>query len=138
MMGQYLTGFINYTYDVTTSGYFGLQYYYEDPNKQRDYLRLNPYQSRPHPQPYARANLDLHTPANFGIRIAGFHPLSLLNLNIIANWRAGSYSTYNPNSIPGVVDNVQWKDYHNLNLRLSKTCSFPEHRCNFMSMSTTL
>jgi outer membrane receptor protein involved in Fe transport len=131
MMGQYLTGFINYTYDVTTSGYFGLQYYYEDPNKQRDYLRLNPYQSRPHPQPYARANLDLHTPANFGIRIAGFHPLSLLNLNIIANWRAGSYSTYNPNSIPGVVDNVQWKDYHNLNLRLSKTLQFSRTSVQF-------
>ena len=32
--------------------------------------------------------------------------------------------TYNPENIPGITDNVQWKDYYNLDLRLSKNVDF--------------
>ncbi|GBD94015.1 TonB dependent receptor [bacterium BMS3Abin05] len=122
-IGRWVTGFLNYTYDVTTSGYFGLLRYYEDPNKERDYLRLNPYQSRPHPRPYARANLNFHTPNRFGKQWLGVYPLGGWNWNILADWKAGSYTTYNPNSLPGVVDNVRWKDWYNVNMRLSKVFS---------------
>lgn len=120
MVGRWLSGFINYTYDVQTSGYFGLQMYYEDPTKQRDYLRLNPYQSKPQPQPYARANIDLHTPDDFGPAWGGVQVLGGWNLNILADWRTGAYSTYNPEKLPGIVDNVQWKDWYNVDLRLTK------------------
>ncbi len=118
--GRWFAGFVNYTYDVRTSGYFGLVENYEDPNLQRDYLRLNPYQSKPEPQPYARAHLDLHTPENWGPIWLSWYPLASWYLNMIANWRAGSYYTYNPNKIPGVVNDTQWKDRYNLDLRLSK------------------
>jgi outer membrane receptor protein involved in Fe transport len=74
-IGTWVTGFINYTYEVRTYGYFGLTEYWEDPNKQREYLRQNPYQERPHPRPYMRANLDFHTPVNFGIEWMGFYPM---------------------------------------------------------------
>ena len=120
LTGKWVSGFINYTYDVHTSGYFGLTSYYEDPNKQRNYLRLNPYQEKPHPQPYARANIDFHTPNNFGPVWMGINPFGGWNLNILAAWRAGSYTTYNPHNIPGIVDNVQWRDWHNVDLRISK------------------
>ena len=118
--GDWLTGFVNYTYEVRTYGYFGLLSYYEDPNKQRDYLRLNPYQQRPHPRPYARANLTFRTPKDFEPRWLGHHLLGDLNLTILANWKAGQFATFNPKNIPGVVDNVQWKNLYNLDLRLSK------------------
>jgi len=118
--GDWITGFVNYTYDVSTSGYFGLLSYYQDPNKQRDYLRQNPYQSKPHPQPFARLNLDLHTPTQFGGRYFGIQPLADWSLNLLASWRAGAFETYNPNNIPGVVDNVRWKNYYNVDLRFSK------------------
>ncbi len=118
--GRWVSGFVNYTYDVQTSGYFGLQTYYQDPTRQRDYLRLNPYQSRPRPRPYTRANLDLHTPADFGPVAMGWRPLADWNLNILADWRTGSYSTYNPKGLPGILDNVQWRDWYNINLRLSR------------------
>ncbi len=36
--GGWLRGFINYTYDVVTSGYFDITQYYQDINKQRAYL----------------------------------------------------------------------------------------------------
>ncbi|MFQ6676639.1 MAG: outer membrane beta-barrel protein, partial [Fidelibacterota bacterium] len=120
-VGRWFTGFINYTYEVRTYGYFGLTEYYEDPNKQREYLRQNPYQERPHPRPYMRAVLDFHTPGSFGPPVKGLYPLGGWNLNFIATWRAGAFATYNPNNLPGVVDNVRWKDRHNVDLRLTKT-----------------
>jgi len=125
--GRWLTGFLNYTYDVATSGYFGLQRYYEDPNKQRDYLRNNPYQSKPRPQPYARFNIDLHTPSDFGPVWLGHKWLGNWNLNLLANWRAGAYATYNPHNIPGVVDNVRWKDTYNFDMRLTKSLRFDRY-----------
>lgn len=118
--GNFFTGFLNYTYDVRTSGYFGLQKYYENPSEQRAYERLNPYQSKPHPKPYARANVDFHTPDHYGPVYAGVYPLGDWNINILAEWKSGRFETFNPFSIPGLVDNIQWKDWHNFDLRISK------------------
>lgn len=118
--GAWISGFVNYTYDVGSSGYFDLTQYYQDVNKQRAYLQLNPYQSKPHPQPYARANVTIRTPDTFGPEVVGINPLAGWSLNILATWQTGSYGTYNPNSIPGVVDNVQWADSYNLDMRLMK------------------
>ncbi len=122
--GEWFSGFLNYTYDVRTSGYFGLLRYYQDPNEQRDYLRQNPSQDRPHPMPYARANLNFFTPVDFGPEWGFFKPLADWRLNILADWQSGEYETYNPDNIPGVVDDVQWKNYFNVDLRIMKTIDF--------------
>ncbi|HNW58076.1 MAG TPA: TonB-dependent receptor [bacterium] len=114
-VGRWISGFINYTYDVRTSGYFGLLSYYQDPARQRDYVALNTYQSKPRPQPYARINLDLHTPHDLGLPV-----LADINLNILGGWSAGAYDTYNPNDLAGIQDNVRWKDTYYLDMRLSK------------------
>ncbi len=119
--GRWFSGFINYTYDVRTSGYFGLLAYYEDPKRQREYLKQNPVMQRRHPLPFARANLDFHTPANFGSKIGSLYPFADWRLNILANYRTGSYYTYNPYQKPGVSDDTQWRDYYNVDLKISKT-----------------
>ena len=119
-VGRWITGFVNYTYEVSTNGYFGLLYYYQNPNRQREYLRNNLYQERPHPLPYARLNLDVHSPNDFGPAIAGIKPLAAINVNLLGDWQSGAYTTYNPNAIPGVEDNVRWKDWYNLDLRITK------------------
>ncbi len=118
--GDWLTGFVNYTYMVNTYGYFGLLENYENPTKMREYLNENEYQEKPVPRPYARASIDLHSPRRFGLNLGGFYPLGGINLNILAAWKAGSYSTYNPNNKPGVLNNVQWVDSYSLTLRLTK------------------
>lgn len=122
--GRWLTGFINYTYHVETHGYFGLENVYEDPLEQRKYLKQNPYLERPRARPFARANIDLHSPTDFGPQMFGFYPFEKLYLIFLAEWRAGRYETYNPNQIPGIVDNVQWQDYYNVDLRFSKVINF--------------
>ncbi len=120
-VGRWLSGMINYTYDVRKSGYFGYLEYNEDPQLQRDYLRLNPTVTRRHPVPYARVNLDFHSPDEFGPRIMNQNPLGGWRLTVLANWRSGSYETFNPQKLPGVVDDVQWLDWHTVNLRIGKT-----------------
>lgn len=118
--GGWLRGFINYTYDVSSSGYFGETVYFQDINLEKAFLLLNPQQNKPVPQPYARANIEFVTPETFGPSMGGTNPLGGWSLSLIANWQAGAYNTYNPASIPGVANNVQWVDYYNVDMRLAK------------------
>ncbi len=118
--GGWFRGFVNYTYDVVTSGYFDVTQYYQDINKQRAYLLKNPQQSKPVPQPYARANVEFVTPDDFGPSLFGNKLLGGWSLSILANWHAGAHATYNPNNVPGVSNNVQWVDYYGVDMRLAK------------------
>ncbi|MFH1851938.1 MAG: carboxypeptidase-like regulatory domain-containing protein [Candidatus Neomarinimicrobiota bacterium] len=118
--GDWLTGFVNYTYMINTYGYFGLLENYENPTKMREYLKDNEYQEKPVPRPYARAGIDLHSPDRYGLRLGGFYPLGGITLNILASWKTGSYSTYNPNNQAGIINNVQWVDSYSIKLRLTK------------------
>jgi outer membrane receptor protein involved in Fe transport len=51
----------------------------------------------------------------------GFYPFASWNFNVLADWKTGAYETYNPQGLPGIVDDVQWKDWYNVDLRVSKT-----------------
>jgi hypothetical protein len=117
---RWLSGFINYTYDVRTSGYFGLLENYQDPNTMKEYLRENPVQNRPRPQPYARANLLLQTPDGFGPRVLGIHLFQDWRFNFLAYWKAGEFYTFNPNATPGVVDNYQFRNTFLIDFRITK------------------
>jgi len=121
MWGKWFSGNINYEYRVSTSGYFGVGQYYENPAEQREYLRSNPYQSKPIPRPRFKAYLDFHTPSDLGPDLGGLRPLGGWLFNFLGQWTAGYWGTWNPNNIPGIIYNVQWRDYYNVNLKVSKT-----------------
>lgn len=139
-MGKWVTGFINYTYMVRSYGYFGLTHYYQDPQEQLEYLQLNPYQERPQPLPYWRGNFQFSLPENFGPYIfSNFQPFGGWKLNLLGNYNTGSYATYNPNSIPGLVDNIQWKNQYNLDVKLSKSLENNFMKVNlFLDMKNAL
>ncbi len=119
--GDFITGFINYTYLVKSSGYFGLTKYYEDPNLQRESDIVNPGQFKPHAQPYINAAINIAAPSMFGPSIFGFRPFSQWVISTLFNYESGEYSTYNPSKKPGIIDNVQWKDRWFLDMRISKS-----------------
>jgi hypothetical protein len=135
--GNWVQGFANYTYDVRTNGFFGLRQYYQDRGQQRDYVRDNIYEEKPVPQPYARGNIDLFTPEDFGPEFVGQKLLGDWRINFVASWSAGTYFTWTgPGSTPGIQYNVQWKDSYNVNMRVSK--NFRVARANiqfFMDVS---
>jgi outer membrane receptor protein involved in Fe transport len=124
--GRWLSGFVNYTYQVTTSGFFGTDVIYQNPSEQRDYNRdtRHRYQFRPIPQPYARANISIMTPAEYGPRVFGLAPLGFWRLNIIGDWRTGGWTTWKTEEDKTITQNVQLKDSYNLSLRFTKTFDF--------------
>jgi outer membrane receptor protein involved in Fe transport len=128
-IGRWLTGWTNYNYMVITSGYIGRRDYYEDPIQNRLYGLQNPYQQRPKARPSIRTNLMFLTPQNWGPKTAGFYPLDGVRLSLFFQWQAGSWITYNPNNVPGIEENLQWRPYSNWNMRLTK--DFAANGLNF-------
>jgi len=126
--GEWVRGFINYTYQVSTSGNFGLRSNSENPAIQRENQRNKTFfeQNKPIPRPYARANIDIFTPLGWGPDIMGIKPLEDWRMNILASWRAGvNFSWTGPGGVrPGFENNIQWQDSYNIDLRISKAFDF--------------
>jgi hypothetical protein len=122
--GDWFQGFINYTYDVRTRGRFGFEYAYENPAIQRDYERTtdDSEQEKPIPAPFGHINLNFFTPRDYGPELGGIYPLGDWRMSLLGDWSSGTYFTWTGGgSIPGIIYNVQWKDYWNFDLRFSKT-----------------
>jgi outer membrane receptor protein involved in Fe transport len=126
--GNWIQGFFNYTYMVTSLGYFGWGAYYENIVRQIDYEKSSTWhvQSKPKPQPYARLSVDLFTPGKFGPEFGGLYPIGDWRLNLLSTWSAGSYMSWNGGkpAAEGFVNNLQYKDNYNTNLKLTKNLQF--------------
>jgi outer membrane receptor protein involved in Fe transport len=127
--GDWVRGFATYTYQVTTSGAFGKATINEDPSQQILIDRNTPnlYQQKPIAQPRANASITFLTPGDFGPNFLGLQPFGTWDLNVLAQWRAGEWINYNPNQVTEIgtiVQNVQVKDFYNIDLRLNKTFDF--------------
>jgi hypothetical protein len=122
--GDWVVGNINYEYRVGTSGFFGTDIIYENPADMREHLRKNPVQEKPRPRPRLKSWIDLYTPGDFGPQWGKQNILGDWHFNFITRWSAGSWFTWNPNSIPGVQYNVQWSDNLNVDLKISKIFPF--------------
>jgi len=121
--GDWIRGFANFTYQVQTTGQFGKQQIFDDPAQQKiaDQNTPNLYQQKPIPQPRANLSLTFLSPVDFGPEFLGFQPLANWTMNLLGEWRAGEYITYNPNNSRAVINNVQVSDYLNFDLQISKT-----------------
>ena len=126
--GNWFQGFINYTYDVRSSGWYGIDSYFQNQIDQLKYELANPattQQNKPIPRPFARLNLDFFTPQEFGPTVLGLHLLADWRVNLVGSWSSGYYLTWTGGaSIPGVLNNAQWSDYWNINMRITKSFQF--------------
>ncbi|MCK5457176.1 MAG: TonB-dependent receptor, partial [Melioribacteraceae bacterium] len=121
--GEWFQGFFNYTYDVTTSGNFGWSRQFENPTEQKTYERTSgdEKQVKPVPRPYARINLNFFSSSRLGIFLGDWR------LNFVGGWNNGFYLTWTGGgSIPGILNNVQWKDTYTVDLRFSKSISISD------------
>jgi hypothetical protein len=123
--GDWIQGFVNYTYMVRTTGGFGWSTYYQDQIQQAQFQITNPIISKPVPQPYGRANIDLFSPLNYGPEMGGLYPLADWRVSLLGSWASGSYFTWvGGGSYPGVSNNIQWTDTYNFDVRISKGFKF--------------
>jgi len=123
--GNWIQGTANYTYQLETSGNFNYSTYYENQQLMLNYLNTTAEgeQSKPVPQPYARVQVDLFTPdRDFGPEVEGVGLLTDWRMGVIGSWRSGYYLTWTggAGSIPGISNNLQWRDSYGLDLRFSK------------------
>lgn len=121
--GRFITGWLTYNYMIKSSGKWGLSNIKQDPLKDPVYVSSNISQADV--QPTLRVSLNLHTPAQFGPKLGPLYPLGGFNCNLLFYWREGEKFTWNPDKIPYVEDNEQWRSYHNTDLRFSKRL-FPD------------
>ncbi|MGE5859744.1 MAG: TonB-dependent receptor [Ignavibacteria bacterium] len=139
--GTWWSGFINYTFQVRTTGHFGSSQIYASKQQQADFDQetINLYQDRPIPQPFARANINVFSPEDFGPEILGHHILGNFGLNVTADWQAGYWTTWNPNGLLSVAYNVQAVDFFDVHLRLDKTIEIGKFDITFfMDMDNAL
>lgn len=121
--GRIFWGEINYTYDVRSRGFFGTLEQFENSFDQRQYERETSDNdiTRPTPQPFARLQLYFQTPFDLGPELLGGHPLGGWQFVPLVTWRAGDLFTYTGGgSIPGIVDNLRYKDTWNTSLRITR------------------
>ncbi|MCF7851083.1 MAG: TonB-dependent receptor [Candidatus Marinimicrobia bacterium] len=118
MNGRWLTGFLNFTYMVRSTGFFDLTQYYQDPKEQREFEKINLVDSETTPQPYSRANLVFHVPKNFGPSVAGVSLLGNWNLSLLARYTMGAKQTW----IQGDKKfERRGMDTYNIDTRLTRT-----------------
>ncbi len=127
--GRYFWGEINYTYDIQTRGFFGTLENYENPFAQREYERRTSDNDivRVTPRPFARLQLFFETPEELGPQFLGGHPFGGWQFVPLISWKQGDKFTYTGGApIPGIVDNLQYRDSWGTSLRLTKRVDFED------------
>ncbi len=127
--GDWVRGFVNYTYLAWKGGNFGFANQYQNPVRMRNYVRTTTdhYQSTPIPEPFGRANIEFLVPE----KILGNDLLSTVlgdwRIAFLGDWRKGQLRTWTgqalegaKSSIRGVQGNTHLKDYWMVDMRFSK------------------
>jgi outer membrane receptor protein involved in Fe transport len=136
-IGSLFSGFVNYTYFIENTGFFGKRQLFENPAEQRAADREENRQSKPSPRPFFRSNLVFDTPKDLGPAFLGSNPLGDWRISFLINWRAGAHVTWarglDPNDLSNVDirNNVQRPDFFAVDLRLSRTFHFAGHSMRF-------
>ena len=117
LRGRYFTGWINMDYLIKVSGQYGEQKLSQDPFIA--YYAYSAVKQQPQTQPSFIANLDFHTPSDWGTLKGDWR------LSVIQTWAAGSKYIYNPTGLPTreVRSIYYWVNNYVTNLRINKTFS---------------
>ena len=115
LRGRYFTGWINMDYLIKVSGKYGEQKLNQDPLIA--YYRYSAVKEQPQTEPSFIANLDFHTPSDWGSLKGDWR------LSVIQRWAKGTKFIYNPTGLPTreVRSVYYWINNYTTNLRLSKT-----------------
>ena len=129
--GRLVRGFLNYTYMVRKTGNFGNSQFDENRTAQNNFLisTQEHYASKPIPEPFARFNIEFLLPTTLGPQVGDSHPLGDWRLSFLGEWRKGQAFTWNGNNLASSASisatrdlqgNVRWRDFYNLDMRISK------------------
>lgn len=94
--GDWIRGFVNYTYMSFSSGNFGPAAVIRNPLDELEYdpITQDHYKDKAASQPYVRFNLEFLAASHFGPQLFGKEPLSNWRLDLLGGWRAGKVMTW--------------------------------------------
>ncbi len=122
--GNWLRGFVNYSFLQYKDGNFGVRQFNENIIDQRNYLLTTDdhIQNRPVSQPYANFNVEVLAPKKWVRSILDGDLLGDLRLDFLGQYRSGAHFTWaGPGTtVQGLVNNVEMRDFWSLDLRISK------------------
>ena len=122
--GNWVRGFINYTFLQRKEGNFGFEEFDENTFEQRNYLRTSDdYRlESPVAEPYARMNLIFITPNRFVNSVLGGNLLGDWRVSLLGEWRSGEKFIWSGggSTFPELQENVAWRDWMNFDLRFTK------------------
>ena len=120
---SWITGWINFNYMLQKTGNTGFntirqgQVQYSD----ADYYHGA---TRALPVPQINANITFRTPKTWGPEFLGTHLLGDWSISVFAKYKAGDYFSpddWNPLQLQYVSDLLEWPDYYNVDLKISKS-----------------
>ena len=132
LRGRFITGFINYDYSVNVKGKYGDQKINQDPLV--GYYIFSAVQETPEPQPKLVANIDLHTPNDWGVMLSDWR------CSFVQRWNKGRRVIWNPTNLPtrDVTTKYNWVDYLDTSLRLTKSITLGGQRLSLYMDVTNL
>jgi outer membrane receptor protein involved in Fe transport len=95
--GDWVRGFVNYTYMVRKTGDFGFSMFDENRTAMNNFIASTDehYTSKPIPEPFARFNIEVLLPKEIGPQVGdGFYPLGDWRINFLGEWRKGQAMTW--------------------------------------------
>jgi outer membrane receptor protein involved in Fe transport len=135
-MGEWMRGWVNFTYMSTNNGDIGRGVYYQqdERNVREGYLNYDASYRKPVPQPYARASVEFSTPRTMGDLWGDWH------LTLLPSWKSGSYYSYSPTgvAVPEFANNIHWPDSWDVDMRLTKYVSLMGLDCSFYMEANNL
>lgn len=118
-VGQWWYGWVNVDYMVSSTGYTGLRYIYEDRQKAKQ-QREQTNQVRNNPVPSVTANISFRTPNNFGPKLFGQNVFGNWRLNILQEWSDGGEELLNPEALLSEQHYAEVIDWWNTDVLLEK------------------
>lgn len=120
---SWLTGWVNFNYMMKKSGLTGREIISDVTINEEQAGLYSGNEDRFLPRPIFNANISFRSPDD----LFSDDWLKTLTSNwratIFFEWKAGSYFTFNPLQKLNLSNNLQWPDYYNVDLRLSKSFS---------------
>jgi len=118
--GKWFTFYTTLEYSTESSGRTGKIGIYEDPVLDYE-ARLQYEQIRPYAVPSVSANLNFFTPASYGKKIAGIHPLGGWRASFISSWSDGGKFILDESASLSARQWVESVDWSNTDLSIEKT-----------------
>ncbi len=127
--GDFFSGWIQTQFYGSNSGYIGMSTIFPANSNILNQFYTPQYAGKFlwNWTPSFLANIDIHTPMDWGPEIFGSKLLGGWRFNIIQSWSEGAPYTWNPLNDPRIINNLRWVNNYDTDIKFSKSIEFSKN-----------